>query len=424
MSTTDRKLRIFLCHASQDKPVVRELYQRLLAEGWIDPWLDEEKLLPGQDWDLEIEKAVEDADAVIVCLSNNSVTKEGYVQKELRKVLDVADEKPVGTIFIIPLRIDDCQVPRRLKVWQWVDYSSSNAYSRLLKSLHIRTDTLKLRASAIADSLGKQFTPSEVDLCRLIKIPPKEEAPYSFFIGKYPVTNIQYQRFLDAPDFSDELLWIGFPKFNEDCVQIGQWGNQGWSWLLGQIKRSSSPVKPRDWDDEKLGISHPENPVVGISWFEANAYCNWLERHWFELAESHANSSLRTKQIRLPLDIEWLAAAGGLEPNDRFPWDLAGEATEDVKEIVKRTNIWESGNLSTTPVRTYPNGASPYGVIDMVGNVWEWQANKYVEEVEDLCLRGGSYNSADFEADLFSTHDFAPASSARSDLGFRVMCTI
>ena len=76
MPTTDRKLSVFLCHSSQDKPIVRELYQRLNAEGWIDPWLDEEKLLPGQDWDMEIEKAVEAADAVIVCFSSNSVTKE------------------------------------------------------------------------------------------------------------------------------------------------------------------------------------------------------------------------------------------------------------------------------------------------------------------------------------------------------------
>jgi len=52
--TETRKLRVFLCHSSQDKPIVRELYQRLLAEGWIDPWLDEEKLLPGQDWGMEI----------------------------------------------------------------------------------------------------------------------------------------------------------------------------------------------------------------------------------------------------------------------------------------------------------------------------------------------------------------------------------
>ena len=55
---TDRKLRVFLCHSSQDKPIVRELYQRLNAEIWIDSWLDEEKLPQGQDWDLEIEKAV------------------------------------------------------------------------------------------------------------------------------------------------------------------------------------------------------------------------------------------------------------------------------------------------------------------------------------------------------------------------------
>jgi len=138
---TDRKLRVFLCHASQDKPVVRELYQRLNAEGWIDPWLDEEKLLPGQDWDLEIEKAVEVADVVVVCLSASSVTKEGYIQKELRFVLDVSDEKPEEMIFVVPIRLDDCRVPRRLKKWQYVDYFPLGrrdwAYQRLLRTLII-----------------------------------------------------------------------------------------------------------------------------------------------------------------------------------------------------------------------------------------------------------------------------------------------
>ena len=141
------KLRVFLCHASQDKSTVRELYQRLLAEGWIDPWLDEEKLLPGQDWDLEIEKAVEASDAVIVCVSNRSVTKEGYVQKEIRKVLDIALEKPEDTIFIIPLRLDDCELPRRLRAWHYVDYfppeRRDRAYERLLKSLSTRFDQLQ-----------------------------------------------------------------------------------------------------------------------------------------------------------------------------------------------------------------------------------------------------------------------------------------
>ena len=144
MPNTDRKLRVFLCHASQDKPVVRELYHLLLAEGWVDPWLDEEKLLPGQNWDIEIEKAVESADVVIVCLSNRSVTKEGYIQRELKFVLDIALEKPEGTIFIIPLRLDDCDLPRRLRSWQYVDYFPADrrqwSYQRLLQSLKLRFD--------------------------------------------------------------------------------------------------------------------------------------------------------------------------------------------------------------------------------------------------------------------------------------------
>jgi hypothetical protein len=147
MPTIDRKLRVFLCHASQDKPIVRELYQRLLAEGWIGPWLDEEKLLPGQDWNMEIEKAVEAADVVIVCLSNNSVTKEGYIQRELKFVLDIALEKPEETIFVVPLRLDECELPRRLRSWQYVNYfppgQREGAYQRLIQSLRARFSQLR-----------------------------------------------------------------------------------------------------------------------------------------------------------------------------------------------------------------------------------------------------------------------------------------
>jgi hypothetical protein len=145
--TESHKLRVFLCHASQDKPIVRELYQRLNTEGWINPWLDEEKLLPGQDWDLEIEKSVEAADVVIVCLSTGSVSKEGYVQREMRLVLDIALEKPEGTIFVVPLRLDECELPRRLRSWHYVDYFPSEgrdqAYKRLLRSLDVRSSQLK-----------------------------------------------------------------------------------------------------------------------------------------------------------------------------------------------------------------------------------------------------------------------------------------
>jgi hypothetical protein len=136
-----RALRVFLCHASDDKPSVRRLYHQLRADG-IDPWLDEEELLPGQDWRLEIAKAVRDSDAVLVCLSRGSVTKAGYVQKEIKFALDVADEQPEGTIFIIPLRLEKCKVPERLSRWQWVDLFSERGYKRLILALEVRADTL------------------------------------------------------------------------------------------------------------------------------------------------------------------------------------------------------------------------------------------------------------------------------------------
>lgn len=136
------KMQVFLCHSSHDKPVVRSLYQKLSTEGWIDPWLDEEKLLPGQNWETEIEKAVESSDAVIVFLSNNSINKEGYVQRELHSVLDVALTKPEETIFVIPLRLEECKPPQALRGKHYVDFfpeeQSKRAYDRLLKSLKIR----------------------------------------------------------------------------------------------------------------------------------------------------------------------------------------------------------------------------------------------------------------------------------------------
>jgi hypothetical protein len=117
------------------------LYKQLLADG-IDPWLDEENLLPGQDWALEITKALRASDLIIVCLSRGSVTKEGFIQKEIRQALDVADEKPEETIFLIPLRLEQCEVPERLRKWQWVDLFEKDGYQRLLRSLDSRASAV------------------------------------------------------------------------------------------------------------------------------------------------------------------------------------------------------------------------------------------------------------------------------------------
>ncbi len=142
--TEKRKLQIFLCHSKEDKPRVREIFRRLIADGF-DAWLDEERLKPGQDWELEIYKAVRNADIIMICLSRNSITKAGYVQKEIRIALDIADEQPEGAIFLIPVRFEDCQVPARLAKTQWVDLFAENGYERLRDSLRFRESSLGIR---------------------------------------------------------------------------------------------------------------------------------------------------------------------------------------------------------------------------------------------------------------------------------------
>jgi formylglycine-generating enzyme required for sulfatase activity len=420
-----RKLRVFLCHASQDKPAVRELYKRLAAEAWIEPWLDEESLLPGQDFDLEIYKAARDADAIIICLSKVSVAKEGYVNREIRRALDAADEKPEGAIYIIPLRLDDCSPSfERLKKLQYADYFTPNAHERLLKSLRLRADALKIETSVSKVESVLETKPSvsddvDPDLYRFIQIPTSEEVPYSFYIGKYPVTNAQYQRFLNAPDFADKSLWTNFPKYNDDCILIGRWRTEGWDFLQERTKESGLPLKPSDWDDENFGISNPDNPVVGVSWYESNAYCNWLMKHWSRLSESRANSGLRVKQIRLPLDFEWTVVAGGDNPNGRYPWDAPGKKTTDEKEIARCANV--AGNVGhTTPVNAFLRGASPFGVMDMAGNIWEWQANYYDKDQDSLGLRGGSwYFDENYARVSFRSRDLPYGWNY--NLGFRVV---
>lgn len=138
---SSQPLRIFLCHSSGDKPAVRELYRRLLKDGFR-PWLDEEDLLPGQNWQQEISKAVRASDVIVVCLSRASINKSGYVQKEIKFALDVADQQPDGTLFLIPVKLEECDLPEQLRQWHWVNLFEEKGYERLAKSLQLRATTL------------------------------------------------------------------------------------------------------------------------------------------------------------------------------------------------------------------------------------------------------------------------------------------
>jgi hypothetical protein len=148
MAEGSHPLRIFLCHSSGDKQAVRDLYQRLRADDF-DPWLDEENLLPGQDWEREISKAVRACDIVVVCLSRTSINKRGYVQKEIKYALDVADEQPEDTIYLIPLKLEECDIPLRLRRWHWVNLFDPTGYERLLNALRHSASTASVKSTII-----------------------------------------------------------------------------------------------------------------------------------------------------------------------------------------------------------------------------------------------------------------------------------
>lgn len=134
--------RIFLCYAEADAPTVRALYRRLGADG-LAPWFDAEDLLPGQDRDQAIRKAVRSSAAVIVCLSPAAVSRAGLQHRAMRLALDVADEQPEGAIFVVPALLEPCEPPERLERLHAVRLYEEGGYERLARALQLRISQLK-----------------------------------------------------------------------------------------------------------------------------------------------------------------------------------------------------------------------------------------------------------------------------------------
>jgi len=340
-----RQLKVFLCHASGDKPAVRDLYRRLRSDG-IAPWLDEEDLLPGQDWPLEIPKAVRSSDAVIICLSSRAITKAGYVQKEIKYALDVADEQPEGTIFLIPLRLEECEAPERLRRWQWVDFFQEKGYERLLRALRVRAESLGLGRPAWEPEMvlipaGEFLMGSDPARDRQAddnELPQHTLYLPDYYLAKTPVTNAQYAAFVQATGHD----------------------------------------LPEHWKRRKPPKGKEDHPVVYISLEDAVAYCNWLSR-------------VTGKAYCLPSEAEWEKGARGTDGRV-YPW---GDEPPDEERCNFAMKMGE-----TTPVGHYsPRGDSPYGCADMAGNVWEWTRSLWGDHLINADFRY-PYDPKDGREDL------------------------
>ena len=129
-----KQLRIFLLYARSDQEIVHQLYQRLIKRG-AEVWFDQEKLLPGQDWENEIHKAIFSSAMVIVCLSKQFNQQGGYRHEELRIALEKANSLPEDEIFLIPARLEMCDTPKPLRRWQRVDLFEADGLKKLMNAL-------------------------------------------------------------------------------------------------------------------------------------------------------------------------------------------------------------------------------------------------------------------------------------------------
>lgn len=197
----------------------------------------------------------------------------------------------------------------------------------------------------------------------------REIIDHGYWIDKYPVTNEKYRAFVSAGGYNNQVYW----------------SPEGWTW-----KTKNNITGPEYWNDAKWNKG--DHPVVGVSYYEAEAYAKWAGK-------------------RLPTEQEWEKAARG-EDGRQYPWGAEFDKAY--------CNSSESGLEHTTPVTQYPNGVSPYGCYDMAGNVWEWCVDWYDEEQQDLRVRrGGSW--LDLLGTLrASTRNWLHAGHRSINVGFRL----
>ena len=212
----------------------------------------------------------------------------------------------------------------------------------------------------------------------------------SFKIARYPVTNAQFQCFIEDGGYVDGRWWAGLAGHPEP--KQGRW---------------NTPNQPRET----------------VSWYEAVAYMRWLTA---KLQEYGMLPEAMT--VRLPTEEEWEKAARGSEAQE-FPW---GDAYESGQANINETwgNVGTFNLGQTTAVGSYPKGASPYGLLDMAGNVWEWCLNEYqqpertsTEGNEWRVLRGGSW----VDGQVFARCAFRGRSHPDDhdgDFGFRLVCCV
>lgn len=136
---------VFISYGREDREKVETIYQTLKKLG-CNPWMDVHSLPAGSNWAYEIEIAEESCEFALVCLSNTTVNRDGYINKETKQLLDLYEKKLEGKIFLIPIRLEECQIPHRLSYLEYVDIFSEGGYQKMISGMIVQKKRSSRRA--------------------------------------------------------------------------------------------------------------------------------------------------------------------------------------------------------------------------------------------------------------------------------------
>jgi formylglycine-generating enzyme required for sulfatase activity len=328
---------IFLSHSTQDNTWCRTLVAELQAGGF-DVWYDEQGLTGGTEWVQTLQREVQARPIFIPVLTPDAWASR-WVQEEIQ--LAIATQRTIFPLLLKPTVIEGFLLTR-----QWIDAVGKDgpAVARQVAQL------LQSTGMAPPQQLPKRIVaaPHLVPpaLQRLGFIGQISDGVEMLLPPLCPIPAGQCWIGTDAlrePDFADAEpsgRWVDVPAFS-----IGKYPVTVAEFAYAVKAQAVSPAG--EWARQ---VTHPDHPVVMVTWKGAWTYVAWL-------------SQLSGIAWQLPTDEQWEKAARGIDGR-LFPWGNQWDAS--------RANTDDGGPDATTPIGSYPGGVSPYGVMDMAGNVNEW----------------------------------------------------